>query len=173
MIYHSTKTYGHERGLSCAFRQWKANSHCAQLHGYALSIHLDFASFELDERNWVIDFGALDEVKAYLDHMFDHTVLMAEDDPLLDVFVKMNDTKLANVVVVRRTGCEAFAQMVWAWVDQWLTDNGHKPRVWLHKVEVKEHGANGAIFEHTPQGVKYERIGDVCCTTFINPKDRE
>ena len=28
MKYQSTKTYGNERGLSCCFRQWNANSNC-------------------------------------------------------------------------------------------------------------------------------------------------
>ena len=42
MNYVSTKTYGHEVGLSCAFRQHKADSHCAKLHGYALSVKVEF-----------------------------------------------------------------------------------------------------------------------------------
>ena len=41
--YFSTKTYGHERGLSCAFRQPLAlHSHCSLLHGYALSFSFKF-----------------------------------------------------------------------------------------------------------------------------------
>ena len=36
-VWRSTKTYGHEEGLSCCFRQWRAtHSHCRLLHGYAL-----------------------------------------------------------------------------------------------------------------------------------------
>ncbi|SVB70610.1 uncharacterized protein METZ01_LOCUS223464, partial [marine metagenome] len=27
-MYQSTKTYGNEVGLSCCFRQWRADSHC-------------------------------------------------------------------------------------------------------------------------------------------------
>ena len=44
-VWRSTKTYGHEEGLSCCFRQWRAtHSHCRLLHGYALSFRLTFAS---------------------------------------------------------------------------------------------------------------------------------
>ena len=30
------KTFGAERGFSCAFRQWKADSDCKYIHGYSL-----------------------------------------------------------------------------------------------------------------------------------------
>lgn len=168
MIYHSTKTYGHERGFSCAFRQYGAKSHCAKIHGYAISIHLDFAAFQLDDNNWVIDFGALNEVEDKLRELFDHTLLVAEDDPFFERLAVLDDIKVARVIPVPATGCEAFAKLAWNIVDRWLTDHSHKPRVWLHKVEIKEHGANGAIYEHTPQGVAYERVGDVERTIFIN-----
>ena len=39
-MYRSTKTYGNERGLSCAFRQWRADSHCNLIHGYSLGFVL-------------------------------------------------------------------------------------------------------------------------------------
>jgi 6-pyruvoyltetrahydropterin/6-carboxytetrahydropterin synthase len=85
--YQSTKTYGTDRGLSCCFRQWKANhSHCSTLHGYSLGFKFVFESETLDEKNWCFDFGGMKPIKAYLDHMFDHTILVAEDDPAREVF---------------------------------------------------------------------------------------
>ena len=39
MAYYSTKTYGHNIGLSAVFRQPNADhSHCHLLHGYSLAI---------------------------------------------------------------------------------------------------------------------------------------
>jgi len=85
--FQSTKTYGNDRGLSCCFRQWKANhSHCSTLHGYSLGFKFVWESATLDEKNWVFDFGGMKPIKAWLDYMFDHTILVAEDDPALDVF---------------------------------------------------------------------------------------
>ena len=55
--YYSLKKYGHERGLSAAFRQWRADSHCKFLHGYSLEFEFEFGADELDEKNWVVDFG--------------------------------------------------------------------------------------------------------------------
>jgi 6-pyruvoyltetrahydropterin/6-carboxytetrahydropterin synthase len=85
--FQSTKTYGTDRGLSCCFRQWKANhSHCSTLHGYSLGFKFVFESETLDEKNWCFDFGGMKPIKAYLDYMFDHTILVAEDDPALETF---------------------------------------------------------------------------------------
>ena len=63
--YYSTKTYGHEEGLSCMFRQPLAtHSHCSLLHGYALSFSFKFGCNHLDDKNWVVDFGDLKDLKA-------------------------------------------------------------------------------------------------------------
>lgn len=86
-IYRSTKTYGHSEGLSCCFRQWRATqSHCSLLHGYALAFKFVFATYELDEHNWCFDFGGMKRVRAWLHQMFDHTMIVAEDDPHLKKF---------------------------------------------------------------------------------------
>lgn len=85
--YQSTKTYGTDRGLSCCFRQWKAtHSHCSTLHGYSLGFKFIWESETLDTRNWVFDFGGMKPIKNWLDYMFDHTILVAEDDPALELF---------------------------------------------------------------------------------------
>ena len=64
--YESTKTYGNERGLSCCFRQWQADSHCSYLHGYSLGFRFTFETNELDKRNWVYDFGGCKWIKVFL-----------------------------------------------------------------------------------------------------------
>jgi len=144
-LYRSTKTFGHDIGLSAAFRQWRADSHCRFIHGYALAIHLEFESSELDIRNWVVDFGSLKSLKQILQDTFDHKLLVAEDDPMLPMLQALDTAGVAEVVVVPATGCERFAEMIAEVVDIWLKDNGYSPRVILAKVEVREHGANSAI----------------------------
>ena len=147
MSYRSTKTFGHELGLSACFRQWRADSHCRFLHGYALSFKLTFEAEELDERNWVIDFGSLKPVKAWLVEMFDHRLLIARDDPEKDELIRLClDLNIAEYALVDKTGCEAFAELVAGRVNDWLYTNGHHPRVRLIEVECREHGANSAIW---------------------------
>lgn len=147
-MYKSVKHYGHELGLSAAFRQWRADSHCKLIHGYALAIKLTFAAHELDLRNWVVDFGSLKSLKGLFENTFDHKLLVAEDDPMLEELMRLQDVvDIAEIVVVPATGCEAFAKMIFECTEVWLKDAGYSPRVWIESVEVKEHGANSAIYQ--------------------------
>lgn len=149
LTYISTKTYGHEVGLSCCFRQHMAKSHCNRLHGYALAIRIEFEAYELNESHWVVDFGGLKSFKTLLENTFDHKLLIAKDDPHRSILVHLNDYDLANVVLVPATGCESFAKLIFEHAEIWLKDNDYKPRVWVRSVEVREHGANSAIFTGT------------------------
>lgn len=146
MTYQSTKTFTPELGFSAAFRQWRAESHCRLIHGYALGIKITFEAEELDVRNWVVDFGSLKSLKQRFEDTFDHKLLVAEDDPNLDVFLYMKNAGIADVVMVENTGCEAFAKLIFDTTEIWLKDAGYKPRVKVASVEVSEHGANSAIY---------------------------
>jgi 6-pyruvoyltetrahydropterin/6-carboxytetrahydropterin synthase len=146
MNYLSTKTYGHELGLSAVFRQWRADSHCNQLHGYALSFKFTFEADELDDRNWVMDFGGLKPLKEMLTEWFDHKLLIAIDDPKLAELSKLDELGLANVAIVDGVGCEKFAELAFGLAERALQMvNAHK-RVRVIEVECSEHGANSAIY---------------------------
>lgn len=154
MTFRSTKRYGHEQGLSCSFRQWRADhSHCRFLHGYALSVCLEFEAEELDHRNWVMDFGGLKEIKKRLQDMFDHKTVVAEDDPQLEWFREGERRGLLDLVVVPHVGCEQFAKQVFEMVAGWLAGQERAGHCRLTRVEVSEHGANSAIYcAPTPPG---------------------
>lgn len=118
--YYSTKTYGNDRGLSCCFRQWRSShSHCSLLHGYSIGIKLIFESETLDDRNWVMDFGGLKAFKEWSEYTFDHTLVVAEDDPHLDKFktlakLGLNDVGgICDLRVVPAVGCEKFAEQAY------------------------------------------------------------
>lgn len=146
MSYASTKTYGHEVGLSVAFRQHRAtHSHCSKLHGYAIAVKLTFASVGLDDNNWVMDFGNLKPVKQFLVDNFDHKLILAEDDPILKDGAFYVLDRIADVVILPAVGCEKFAEYIYDWVDNWLVNNSTHSVI-LESVEVKEHGANSAIY---------------------------
>jgi 6-pyruvoyltetrahydropterin/6-carboxytetrahydropterin synthase len=150
--FYSTKTYGTDRGLSCCFRQWKStHSHCSLLHGYSIGVKIIFECASLDERNWVMDFGGLKEFKKWLEHMFDHTMLVAKDDPNLEVF-KALPKEVADIRIVPGVGCERFAEMAYNEMAKILNDQKAagtllNPTVRVKSVEVFEHGANSAIYE--------------------------
>jgi 6-pyruvoyltetrahydropterin/6-carboxytetrahydropterin synthase len=149
IIYGSTKQWA--RISSTTFRQWKADSHCNLDHGYDLEFEATFEARELDKRNWVVDFGSLKSFKGWLEQMFDHTSLVAEDDPQLEWFKKAHELMIKDIRIVVATGCEATARMCFEVLEMWLQDNGYSPRVKLIKLEVREHGGNSG----------YVRLADV------------
>ena len=144
-IFESGKTYVHSIGLSCAFRQWRAESHCKFLHGYALQVSLTFSAIELDHRNWVVDFGSLKSLKGWLEDNFDHKTLVAEDDPEYTLFVRLQGAGIIDMRVFPHVGMEATAYYIFQYAEQWLIDNGYR-RATLECVEVKEHDANFARY---------------------------
>lgn len=145
-MYQSGKRYDHNSGFSCAFRQWRAHSHCHFLHGYPLAFDFVFESNELDKDNWVTDFGSLKSLKGILEDTFDHKTIIAEDDPHLDYFKQGHTLGVLDLIVLPAAGCEKFAEYVFGVAEVWLHDNGYKPRVRLVSVKVSEHGANHATY---------------------------
>ena len=141
--YFSLKKYGHERGLSAAFRQWRADSHCKFLHGYSLEFEFEFGADELDEKNWVVDFGGLKELEIWLRSNFDHKTLVASDDPRISEFELLNNNGIIDMVVVESTGAEMFAKMAMAYSSKMIQEK-YGDRCWVESVTVREHGANSA-----------------------------
>lgn len=145
LVFQSTKTYTHAQGLSCCFRQWRAtHSHCSRLHGYAIQVKMVFEALELDERNWVVDFGGLKEVKQFLTDNFDHKTLVARDDPQLSMFRELEIANVIDLNIVPNVGCEAFAEMIYAFVNDEIIPR-YSERVLLRSVEVREHESNSAL----------------------------
>lgn len=145
MSFISTKTYNHNIGLSCAFRQWRAkHSHCRFMHGYALSVRINFKG-QLNDRNWVYDFGDLKFVKQFLQDTFDHKTVIAEDDPELETFKELDEKGLIQLVVIPHVGCEKFAEYICKNIAPQIEVNSNE-RVKLISVEVREHSGNSAIY---------------------------
>ena len=151
--FYSTKNYGNDRGLSCAFRQWRStHSHCSLIHGYSLGFKLVFECDTLDERNWVMDFGGLKEFKNWLEDMFDHKTVIAEDDPHRGTLEELHAKGIAEVRVVKAVGAERFAEMAYNKMSEILKKSKEKgtalnPTVRVKSVECYEHGSNSAIYE--------------------------
>lgn len=150
-MYYVTKTYGHERGLSCCFRQWRAtHSHCSKLHGYALKVEVTFKAHTLDERNWVIDFGGLDWLDQLLRNTFDHTLVVAEDDPQMETFYSMEELGMCRLVVMPKVGCEKFAEYLHGKIRRHLFNEMASDYTYrgldIMFVKISEHGANMASF---------------------------
>lgn len=146
-MYRITKTFPYSLGLSCAFRQWRAkDTHCRFLHGYALEVELAIVARDLDEHNWVRDFGDFDRVRRLLREMFDHRTIVAKDDPELETFRSINNRNLIQLLIVDQVGCEAFALYIFQVVAHLFVDQDRF--TYLEYVTVREHGANSATYFH-------------------------
>ena len=149
--FKSTKLFD---GFSCVFRQWKAEgTHCRFLHGYGISFRVWFEG-ELDGRNWVWDFGGMKRAKgtidgmnpkAWMDYMFDHTTLVAKDDPELAGFRIMDAQGLIQLRLLPAVGAEQFAKFIFEKVNTFVQEET-KGRVKVAKVEFMEHDRNTAIY---------------------------
>ena len=144
--YFSTKTYGHNIGLSAVFRQPNADhSHCHLLHGYSLQFKFTFGCTDLDNKNWAVDFGGLKPLKAWLEDHFDHKLCIDKDDPMKDDLLLLELKGLAEIRQFDGVGAEKFAEHAWRFADKLVreaTDN----RCWCESAECAEHGSNSAIY---------------------------
>ena len=147
MAYYSTKTYGHNIGLSACFRQPHADhSHCRFLHGYSLAFKFTFGCSNLDNKNWAVDFGGLKPLKQWLEDNFDHKTAIDKDDPYMHKFMELQELDLAEIVVMDGVGAEKFAEHAFNFADN-LIREATGNRCYCVRVECAEHGANSAIYE--------------------------
>lgn len=119
-----------------------------------------------------MDFGGLKEFKAWADHMFDHTLVIAEDDPMLDRFKEMSGwssnpehdgnpervqvepyrrSGVCDLRIVPAVGCEMFAKLCYDKMAELLAGGNMRypinPTVRVKSAEVFEHAGNSAIYE--------------------------
>ncbi|MAR21606.1 MAG: hypothetical protein CMD25_06630 [Flavobacteriales bacterium] len=149
--FQSSKVFD---GFSTVFRQWKAETtHCRFLHGYGISFKVYFEG-ELDDRNWVWDFGGMKRAKTqidgkspkeWMDYMFDHTVVVAEDDPGIKGFETMDKLGVIQLRIIPATGAEKFAEYIYNKLQEFV-DTETEGRVKVTKVKFMEHGKNAACY---------------------------
>jgi len=161
--FQSTKLFD---GFSCVFRQWKAeDTHCKYLHGYSVSFRIWFEG-ELDERNWIWDFGGMKRAqgkidglnpKAWMGYMFDHTTIIAENDPYLEHFKKMHIDGIIQLRIIPAVGAEQFAKYIFNKVNEFVLAET-KNRVRVAKVEVYENEHNSATYEDSVETLVIPKV---------------
>jgi 6-pyruvoyltetrahydropterin/6-carboxytetrahydropterin synthase len=144
--YNSTKKFG---PISVGHRQWRDNGHCRWAHGYGRYVQFTFACDKLDERQWVMDFGGLKDIKAWLESQWDHRMLLASDDPLLEDFQNLDIYGGMSVNVMDVTkgwgpGIEGSCKFIYDNINPVILEKT-KNRVWIAKIEVWEHENNSAV----------------------------
>jgi len=144
--------------LPFAHRQPNHTGHCALIHGHSWGFDFTFATAQLDECGFVIDFGKLGWLKNWLNRMFDHTLVLNETDPclgllkatLVDSVVAGEElgngvgaVDLAKIIEVPDCSCEGLATYVLKEVGNLLYTHTNG-RVSLVQVTVHEDSKNSA-----------------------------
>lgn len=157
--------------LPFAHRQHNHGGHCRLIHGHNWAFHFTFASKERDANGFVIDFGDLKWLKQYLVDMFDHTLVLNQDDPGLEylkiVLTKTEDVAgmpnigplltmfpFAAIRIVPNAGAEGLAQYVFEEVDRRLRAITND-RVFLHSLVVSEDEKNSATYAPVSGGCNH------------------
>lgn len=105
-----------------AHRQPFHDGHCAFIHGHNWDFEFTFRCEVPEEgTGFVIDFGKLKTLRQWLEHHFDHTLVLNENDPFLedlrngltDVRPDANSpssVELARIIAVPDCSCEGIAE---------------------------------------------------------------
>lgn len=158
MMLTCSKKY---RDFPFAHRQPNHAGHCKYIHGHNWGFDFTFQCEKVDACGFVIDFGSLGWLKAMLDDMFDHTLVLNIDDPYLDELKDMlgNTTdpkftisthpQFAQIKAIPNCGCEGIAEFLFEEVDRILRARSKSPefptgRVFLKQVVVHEDDRNSA-----------------------------
>lgn len=141
------KSYKSFHKLPCAHAQFQDfDGPCKTFHGYDRSVTFEFTG-TVDQYGWVVGFGQLKPVRAWLEYMFDHTALAPANDPRLKEIIQAADAQLFNLrVLPYGVSMEMSSLFIWEQVNPYIvkiTDN----RAWISRVECREHDSNAAAIE--------------------------
>ena len=149
--FTSTKAF---YNYPCAHRQWKHHGDCSLVHGYSRAFIFHFGAVQRDKCGFVVDFGELDWLKDHLGFMYDHTLLLCADDPLLPQFQEIAAAGGAHLRVMETgVGMEDTAEYLCLYADERLRELT-KGRAWVISVEAVENDKNSAIYLNPDRGFK-------------------
>lgn len=131
-----------------AHRQWRHDGHCAYIHGHNWAIGVVFGCSELDANDFVVDFGRLKYLKAWIAEKLDHACVLAEDDPLRETLVAAAP-KAWKVLMVPSPSCEGLAKYIFQAFDA-LVRADTEGRAWVQAIELFEDSKNSACYGHQP-----------------------
>lgn len=152
-MFFSTKKIG---PISTSHRNWRAASNpnrdsrkCAVCHGYSRYIQFTFAG-ELDEHQWIYDFGDAKFIKQWLEENWDHRTLVSADDPQLNKLIQAEQDGLLYLTIVPSEdnwgpGIEGSCKWVYDSINPIILEKTNN-RAWIAKVEIWEHEQNTASF---------------------------
>jgi len=175
MILRSTKSY---YNLPVAHMQWfdtddsgePCTGPCSKWHGYDRSVHFEFSG-EADDHGWIVGFGDLRPVKAWLEYYFDHTALISADDPRMEAALAANEAGIVDLrVMPYGVSMEMSSIFVWEQVNPFIykITNG---RAYISRVECREHEKNSAFIEIPERAARKQAQRALPPMLYLQEKD--
>lgn len=136
--------------LPCCHRSWTNRGKRFFLHGYERTFEIEFACAETAAGTGsVLDPDALEEVWDVLRKQFDHTTLIAVNDPERDLFELLADRGVIDLRIMDSTGMEGSAAWVFETVDS-IVARTTRGRVWVSRIKARESHSNGVTLTVRP-----------------------
>lgn len=161
-MFTCTKTFD---CVSTAHRNWRAlnnpnrdSKKCSYIHGYTKTFTFVFESSELDEFEWVYDYGTtsssnprvMTQIKNFINDQLDHGVTTDSDDPMLTEIQAIERLGLIKLFVVpvengQSGSVEGLCRYIHNTFNPLLLaeTNG---RCWIKSVTVSEHHKNSSTY---------------------------
>ena len=132
------------RDIPFAHRQHLHDGHCALIHGHNWTITVTFACSEPDANGFVIDFGKLKYLKAWIDEHLDHACLFNQTDSEAARLLATAGN-LFKAYTLPNCSCEGLAQHLHGIFDIMVREHT-KGRAWITKTEILEDSKNSAAY---------------------------
>src|ERR1700756_1836840 len=124
--------------LPCCHRSWAKQGKRALLHGCERTFDIEFACAETEPgTGLVLESSSLKDVRKALRYQFDHTTLIAEDDPERDPFELLAESGGIDMRIMDTTGMEGSAAWVFDTAER-IVGLATGGRVWVSRIEVCE-----------------------------------
>ncbi|MEM9227870.1 MAG: 6-carboxytetrahydropterin synthase [Verrucomicrobiota bacterium] len=139
------KTYA---DIPFAHRQHCHDGRCALVHGHNWTFHITFACRELNADGFVVDFGKLKYLKAWIDEHLDHATLLNHDDPLREQLVAPCP-EVYKLYLIESCSCEGIAEHLYQVFNAMVREDT-RGRAWVTTVTVEEDSKNSATYTQQP-----------------------
>jgi|GEM_PF-49396 len=127
-----------------AHRQYLHPGHCSRIHGHNWTIKLTFSCDSFDTCGFVVDFGKLKYIKAWIDEHLDHACVIAIEDPSREIIRKL-EPNLIKAYEVQNSSCEGLSQHLWE-IFSALLCKYEGSRAWISQFELFEDSRNATCY---------------------------
>jgi 6-pyruvoyl-tetrahydropterin synthase len=131
--FHMRKLFDN---LPCCHRSWANQGKRFFLHGCERSFEVEFACAET-ESDTVVDSTAVRVIRAALRYQFDHTTLIAADDPQRELFKLLAERGVIDLRIMDNTGMEGSAAWVFDTAER-IAGLATAGRVWVSRIKARE-----------------------------------